>query len=64
MGTSRGGPTSKMRLMASGPLSAVAFTLMGGEASDAVEGRLVLDTVGRLREMGEEGRLYLLTDRA
>jgi transposase len=35
-----------------------------GEASDAGNGRLLLDAVGRMKEPDEEGPLFLLKDRA
>jgi hypothetical protein len=50
--------------MAAGTRCVAGFTLSGGEASDAAPGRLLLDTVGRLRERGEDWYLYLSTDRA
>jgi transposase len=43
---------------------AVGFILSGGEASDAGNGRLLLDTIGRIREPGGEGPVFLLMDRA
>jgi transposase len=64
LGKNRGGLNTKVRLLAAGPQCAAGFTLPGGEASDAAPGRLLLDTIGRLRERGEDRRLYLLMDRA
>jgi transposase len=43
---------------------AVGFILSGGEASDAGKGRLLLDTVGRIKDPDEDSPLYLLMDRA
>jgi transposase len=43
---------------------AIGFILSGGEASDASNGRLLLDTIGTVKDPGEEGPLFLLMDRA
>jgi hypothetical protein len=43
---------------------AIGFILSRGEASDAGNGRLLLDTIGRIKDPGEEGPLFLLMDRA
>jgi transposase len=43
---------------------AIGFMLSGGEASDAVHGRLLLDTVGRIQDPDTDTPLYLLMDRA
>jgi transposase len=43
---------------------AIGFILSGGEASDASNGRLLLDTIGRMKDPDEEGPLFLLMDRA
>jgi transposase len=51
-------------MMVAGNQCAIGFILSGGEASDASNGRLLLDTIGRMKEPGEEGPLFLLMDRA
>jgi hypothetical protein len=43
---------------------AVGFILSGGEASDAGNGRLLLDVIGRIKDPDGEGPLFLLMDRA
>jgi transposase len=43
---------------------AIGFILSGGEASDAGNGRLLLDTIGRIKDPNEDSPLYLLMDRA
>jgi hypothetical protein len=43
---------------------AVGVMLSGGEASDAVHGRLLLDTLGRIQGPDRDTPLYLLMDRA
>jgi hypothetical protein len=43
---------------------AIGFILSGGEASDAGNGRLLLDTIGRIKDPNEDRPLYLLMDRA
>lgn len=43
---------------------AIGFILSGGEASDASNGRLLLDTIGRIKDPNEEWPVYLLMDRA
>jgi transposase len=43
---------------------AVGFMLSSGEASDAVRGRLLLDTLGRIKDPDADTPLYLLMDRA
>jgi transposase len=43
---------------------AIGFILSGGEASDAGKGRLLLDTIGRMKDPNEDSPLYLLMDRA
>lgn len=50
--------------MAADNRCAIGFILSGGEASDAGKGRLLLDTIGRIKDPDEEGPLYLLMDRA
>jgi hypothetical protein len=39
---------------------AIGFILSGGEAADAGKGRFLLDTIGRIKDPGEEGPLFLL----
>jgi transposase len=43
---------------------AIGFMLSGGEASDAGNGRLLLDAIGRIKDPDGEGPLFLLMDRA
>jgi hypothetical protein len=43
---------------------AIGFILSGGEASDASNGRLLRDTMGRMKDPEEEGPVYRLMDRA
>jgi transposase len=43
---------------------AIGFLLSGGEAGDAPYGRLLIDTIGRIKDPNEEGPLFLLMDRA
>jgi transposase len=43
---------------------ATGFILSGGEASDAVNGRLLLGTIDRIKDPDAEGPLFLLMDRA
>jgi transposase len=43
---------------------AIGFILSGGEASDARNGRFLLDTLGRMKNPDEDRPLYLLMDRA
>jgi hypothetical protein len=43
---------------------ATGFILSGGEASDAVNGRLLPGTTGRIKDPDAEGPLFLLMDRA
>jgi hypothetical protein len=43
---------------------ATGFILSGGEASDAVNGRLLPDTIGRIKDPDGKGPLFLLMDRA
>jgi hypothetical protein len=43
---------------------ATGFILSGGEASDAKNGRLLLDSIGRMKHPDEERPLYPLMDRA
>jgi transposase len=50
--------------MAAGNQRAIGFILSGGEASDAGNGRLLLDAIGRMKDPDEEGPLFLLMDRA
>jgi hypothetical protein len=40
----------------------MGFTLSGGTASDAVEGRLLLDTLGRIKNPTGETLWFLLMD--
>jgi hypothetical protein len=55
---------TKIHLTAADNQCVVGFILSGGEASDAGNGRLLLDAVGRMKEPDEEGPLFLLMDRA
>jgi hypothetical protein len=50
-------------MMVSSETCAAGFILSGGEAGDAPEGRLLLDTIGRISEPCG-APVYLLTDRA
>jgi hypothetical protein len=43
---------------------AIGFILSGGEESDAKNGRLLLDSIGRMKHPDEKQPLYLLMDRA
>jgi hypothetical protein len=43
---------------------AAGFILSGGQSHDAVEGRLLLDTIGRLKSPETDRPLFLLTGRA
>ena len=43
---------------------AIGFILSGGEASDAVHGRLLLDTLGRIKDPDMDTPLYLVMDLA
>jgi transposase len=51
-------------MLVAGNQCAIGFILSGGEASDAGNGRLLLDTIGRMKDPEEEGPLFLLMDRA
>jgi transposase len=51
-------------MMAADDRRAVGFILSGGEASDAGNGRLLPDTIGRIKGPDEEGPVFLLMDRA
>jgi transposase len=51
-------------MLVAGNQCAIGFILSGGEASDASSGRLLPDTIGRMKDPEEEGLLYLLMDRA
>jgi hypothetical protein len=54
---------TKIPMMVVANRCAVGFILSGGEASDAVEGRLLLDALGRIKEPDGDSPLYLLMDR-
>jgi hypothetical protein len=43
---------------------AIGFILSGGEASDASNGRLLLDIIGRIKDPNEDSPIYLLMDKA
>jgi transposase len=64
MGKSRGGLNTKIHMMVAGNQRAIGFILSEGEASDAGKGRLLLDTIGRIKDPNEDRPLYLLMDRA
>jgi transposase len=51
-------------MMVAGSQRAIGFILSGVEASDASNGRLLVDTIGRIKHPDEDGPLYLLMDRA
>jgi transposase len=51
-------------MLAADDQRAIGFILSGGEASDAVSGRLPLDVVGRIKAPYEDDPLYVLMDRA
>jgi transposase len=51
-------------MMVAGNRCAIGFILSGGEGSDAINGRLLPDTIGRIKDPEEEGPMYLLMDRA
>jgi transposase len=51
-------------MMAADSQCATGFILSGGEASGAGNDRLLLDTVGRIKDPREDSPLYLLMDRA
>jgi hypothetical protein len=55
---------TKIHLMAADNRRAIGFILSGGEASDASDGRLLLDTAGRIKDPDAEGPLFLSMDRA
>jgi hypothetical protein len=54
----------KIPILAAGNQCAIGFILSGGEASDAKNGRLLLDTIGRMKSPDGERPLYPLMDRA
>ncbi|MDR0387239.1 MAG: IS5/IS1182 family transposase, partial [Treponema sp.] len=64
MGKSRGGLNTKIHMPAVNNQCAVGFVLSGGEASDASDGRLSPDAIGRIKDPDEEGPLFLSMDRA
>ncbi|MDR3114628.1 MAG: hypothetical protein LBU25_03810, partial [Treponema sp.] len=43
---------------------AIGCILSGGEASDASNGRLLLDIIGRIKNPNEDSAMYLLMDKA
>jgi hypothetical protein len=51
-------------MMVAGNQCEIGFILSEGEASDAINGRLLLDTIGRIKDPNEDGPLFLLMDRA
>jgi transposase len=59
IGKSRGGWNTKLHAVTVGDRDMVAFRLSGGNVSDAVEGRLLLETIGK-----QEYTVNLLMDRA
>ena len=59
IGSSRGGLTTKIHMMAAGVKQAVEFTLSPGQAHDAPEGRLLMESVGKLK-----GYIDLVMDKA
>ncbi|MDR1148589.1 MAG: hypothetical protein LBK66_08160 [Spirochaetaceae bacterium] len=63
MGRSRGGLNTKIHMTVSSETCAIGFILPGGEAGDAPEGRLLLDTIGSIRAPCGDP-VFLLTDRA
>ena len=54
---------TKIHMLVVNNQCAIGFILSGGEASDAGNGRLLLDTIGRMKDPDEEGPLFLLMDR-
>jgi transposase len=50
--------------MAADDRCAIGFILSEGQTHDAVEGRLLLDTIGRLKRPETDRPLFLLMDRA
>lgn len=59
MGRSKGGLTTKIHLMSANEKTAVAFTLSEGQLHDAPQGRLLMETVGKIKNP-----IPLLMDRA
>jgi transposase len=51
-------------MMVSDNQGAIGFILSRGEASDAGKSRLLLDTIGRIKDPSEDSPLYLLMDRS
>jgi transposase len=51
-------------MMAANNRCAAGFILSGGGASDAGNDRLLLDTIGRMKDPHEDSPVYLLMDRA
>jgi transposase len=51
-------------MMVAGNQCAIGFILSGGEASDASNGRLLLDIIGRIKNPNEDSAMYLLMDKA
>jgi hypothetical protein len=43
---------------------AIGCILSGGETSDARTGRLLIDPIGRTKDLPEEGPMHLVLDRA
>jgi transposase len=59
IGKTRGGWNTKLHAVTAGDRLAVRFSLSAGNAADAAEGRLLLETIGK-----PEHTVNLLTDRA
>jgi transposase len=58
------GLNPKIHMLVADNQCAVRFILSCGEASDAGKGRLLLDTIGRIKDPEEDRPLYLFMDRA
>jgi transposase len=63
LGKPRGGLNAKTHMMAADNQRAIGLVLSGGAASDASDGRLSLDAIGRMNDPDREGPLYLLMER-
>ena len=61
---SRGGVNIRIHMMVVDNRCVAGFILSGEEASGAVEGRLLLDTLGRITDPDGDSPLNLLMDRA
>ncbi len=59
IGRSKGGLTTKIHLISLNEKTAVAFTLSEGQLHDAPEGRILMETVGKLKRI-----IPLVMDRA